>query len=173
MPSEGGWFASHSNIEHSCTLTVKPIGRNIAMGDFKQLPPITAGALSTATLMYPVDLLRALKMSAAAEGRGGTAVTLVKDFYAVRKSHPYSRHTRPSRAVVLMFISRGMGEAAEKMRRWQRMGSTTLVSYLIKCSVSSWLADGLKGFATQGVHVHGAVALPRFEPAETQLSDAR
>eukprot|EP00964_Phaeocystis_antarctica_P117843 scaffold81672_cov52-Phaeocystis_antarctica.AAC.2 len=28
-------------------------------------------------------------------------------------------------------------------------------------------------FATQGVHVHGAVALPRFEPAESQLSGAR
>jgi len=53
------------------------------MGDFKQLPPITAGALSTATLMYPVDLMRALKMSAAAEGRGGTAVQLIKEFHAV------------------------------------------------------------------------------------------
>ena len=28
-------------------------------------------------------------------------------------------------------------------------------------------------FATQGVHVHSAVALPRFEPAESQLSGAR
>ncbi|EKX52218.1 hypothetical protein GUITHDRAFT_84771 [Guillardia theta CCMP2712] len=46
------------------------------------LPPITAGALSTATLMYPVDLLRALKMSAAAEGKGGSTVTLIKNFYA-------------------------------------------------------------------------------------------
>ena len=52
--------------------------------DFRQLPPITAGALATATLMYPVDLLRALKMSAAAEGRGGSAVTLVKEFHAAR-----------------------------------------------------------------------------------------
>lgn len=53
------------------------------MGDFKQLPPITAGALATATLMYPVDLVRALKMSAAAEGKGGTAISLIKDFHAV------------------------------------------------------------------------------------------
>ena len=52
--------------------------------NFRELPPITAGALATATLMYPVDLLRALKMSAAAEGRGGSAVTLVKEFHAAR-----------------------------------------------------------------------------------------
>jgi hypothetical protein len=58
------------------------------MADFKQLPPITAGALSTATLMYPVDLVRALKMSAAAEGKGGTAISLIKDFHAVRESPP-------------------------------------------------------------------------------------
>jgi hypothetical protein len=55
---------------------------------FKELPPITAGALATATLMYPVDLVRALKMSAAAEGKGGTAMTLIKDFHAVRESPP-------------------------------------------------------------------------------------
>jgi len=54
------------------------------MADFKLLPPITAGALSTATLMYPVDLLRALKMSAAAEGRAGSAVQLVKEFHSIR-----------------------------------------------------------------------------------------
>jgi len=53
------------------------------MADFRQLPPITAGALSTATLMYPVDLLRALKMSAAAEGRAGSAAQLVKEFHAI------------------------------------------------------------------------------------------
>ena len=54
------------------------------MADFKQLPPITCGALSTATLMYPVDLVRALKMSAAAEGRGGTAGQLIREFHATR-----------------------------------------------------------------------------------------
>ena len=53
---------------------------------FKELPPITAGALATATLMYPVDLVRALKMSAAAEGKSGTAMSLIKDFHAVRES---------------------------------------------------------------------------------------
>ena len=55
------------------------------MGDFKQLPPITCGALATATLMYPVDLVRALKMSAAAEGRSGSAVQLIKEFHAIRE----------------------------------------------------------------------------------------
>jgi hypothetical protein len=55
---------------------------------FKELPPITAGALATATLMYPVDLVRALKMSAAAEGKGGTAMSLIRDFHAVRESPP-------------------------------------------------------------------------------------
>ena len=54
------------------------------MADFRQLPPITCGALSTATLMYPVDLVRALKMSAAAEGRGGTAGQLIREFHATR-----------------------------------------------------------------------------------------
>jgi len=46
----------------------------------KTLPPITAGALSTATLMYPVDLVRALKMSSA-DGSVGTT-TLLRNFHA-------------------------------------------------------------------------------------------
>jgi solute carrier family 25 (mitochondrial 2-oxodicarboxylate transporter), member 21 len=47
------------------------------------LPPITAGALATATLMYPMDLLRALKMSSAADGNAAASTaTLVKNFYA-------------------------------------------------------------------------------------------
>ena len=49
---------------------------------FAALPPITAGALTTATVMYPVDLLRALKMSAAAEGVKKGTTQLVKDFHA-------------------------------------------------------------------------------------------
>lgn len=44
------------------------------------LPPITLGALSTATIMYPVDLVRALKMSSA-EGNLGT-VQLLRNFHA-------------------------------------------------------------------------------------------
>jgi len=49
---------------------------------FASLPPITCGALATATLMYPVDLMRALKMSAAAEGSSAGTVQLIKNFYA-------------------------------------------------------------------------------------------
>ncbi|KAJ1483002.1 hypothetical protein T484DRAFT_1623477 [Baffinella frigidus] len=49
---------------------------------FATLPPITCGALTTATTMYPVDLLRALKMSAAAEGVSKGTGELVKDFHA-------------------------------------------------------------------------------------------
>jgi len=56
---------------------------------FNQLPPITAGALATATLMYPVDLVRALKMSAAAEGRSGSAVQLIKEFHSIRESRSH------------------------------------------------------------------------------------
>eukprot|EP00729_Bicosta_minor_P021080 gene21080-21034_t len=48
-----------------------------------QLPPITAGALSTAVTMYPVDLVRALTMSAAGDGRAGVGVgTLLREFHA-------------------------------------------------------------------------------------------
>jgi hypothetical protein len=46
------------------------------------LPPITAGALATATLMYPMDLLRALKMSSAADGKATSTAQLIKNFYA-------------------------------------------------------------------------------------------
>mmetsp|Transcript_2448 Transcript_2448/g.5885 ORF Transcript_2448/g.5885 Transcript_2448/m.5885 type:complete len:303 (+) Transcript_2448:40-948(+) len=46
------------------------------------LPPITCGALSTATLMYPVDLVRALKMSAAADGGNQPVSVLLKEFHA-------------------------------------------------------------------------------------------
>ena len=49
---------------------------------FATLPPITCGALTTATTMYPVDLLRALKMSAAAEGVSKGTGELVKEFHA-------------------------------------------------------------------------------------------
>lgn len=47
---------------------------------FETLPPITAGAFSTATIMYPVDLVRALKMSSADAGAG--TATLIKNFHA-------------------------------------------------------------------------------------------
>lgn len=47
---------------------------------FTTLPPITAGALTTAAAMYPVDLLRALRMSSAAEGT--SIVGLVRGFYS-------------------------------------------------------------------------------------------
>lgn len=46
------------------------------------LPPITCGALGTATLMYPVDLMRALKMSAAADGVSKGTLGLLQDFHA-------------------------------------------------------------------------------------------
>jgi len=49
---------------------------------FAALPPITCGALSTATLMYPVDLVRALKMSAAASGQAGSTMDLLRAFHA-------------------------------------------------------------------------------------------
>eukprot|EP00960_Hanusia_phi_P026748 746431-Hanusia_phi.AAC.3 len=48
---------------------------------FATLPPITIAALSTATLMYPVDLVRALRMSAAAEGHAKPTVELLQNFY--------------------------------------------------------------------------------------------
>jgi hypothetical protein len=65
---------------------------------FNQLPPITAGALATATLMYPVDLVRALKMSAAAEGRSGSAVQLIKEFHSIRESRSHLHLLAPPRA---------------------------------------------------------------------------
>mmetsp|Transcript_7933 Transcript_7933/g.19394 ORF Transcript_7933/g.19394 Transcript_7933/m.19394 type:complete len:301 (-) Transcript_7933:251-1153(-) len=46
------------------------------------LPPITCGALTTATAMYPVDVVRALKMSAASDGKKAGTMTLLKDFHA-------------------------------------------------------------------------------------------
>ena len=59
-----------------------------------------------------------------------------------------------------LHIEEGEAEAA-------RAAAATLLSQL--------RADAARvfGFATQGVHVHGAVALPRFKPAENQLSGAR
>uniref|UniRef100_A0A0C3TZS4 Mitochondrial carrier protein n=1 Tax=Guillardia theta (strain CCMP2712) TaxID=905079 RepID=A0A0C3TZS4_GUITC len=48
---------------------------------FATLPPITIAAVSTATLMYPVDLVRALRMSAAAEGRAKPTAELLQNFY--------------------------------------------------------------------------------------------
>jgi len=49
----------------------------------KTLPPITLGAMGTAVTMYPVDLVRALKMSSAASGQGSVGVgTLLKEFHA-------------------------------------------------------------------------------------------
>eukprot|EP00301_Raphidiophrys_heterophryoidea_P020629 c5270_g1_i1.p1 GENE.c5270_g1_i1~~c5270_g1_i1.p1 ORF type:complete len:335 (-),score=62.13 c5270_g1_i1:177-1091(-) len=47
---------------------------------WQTLPPITAGALATATVMYPADLVRALKMSAAAE-QPLPITALLKNFY--------------------------------------------------------------------------------------------
>lgn len=47
------------------------------------LPPITLGALSTATLMYPVDLVRALRMSTANDAAPRTIAALLRDFYAL------------------------------------------------------------------------------------------
>eukprot|EP00286_Rhodomonas_abbreviata_P020067 CAMPEP_0181295364 /NCGR_PEP_ID=MMETSP1101-20121128/4108_1 /TAXON_ID=46948 /ORGANISM="Rhodomonas abbreviata, Strain Caron Lab Isolate" /LENGTH=300 /DNA_ID=CAMNT_0023400111 /DNA_START=18 /DNA_END=920 /DNA_ORIENTATION=- len=49
---------------------------------FAPLPPITCGALSTATMMYPVDLVRALKMSAASSGQAGSTMDLLRAFHA-------------------------------------------------------------------------------------------
>eukprot|EP00300_Choanocystis_sp_HF-7_P033115 c4540_g1_i1.p1 GENE.c4540_g1_i1~~c4540_g1_i1.p1 ORF type:complete len:225 (+),score=45.88 c4540_g1_i1:49-723(+) len=49
---------------------------------FVTLPPITLGALATATIMYPADLVRALKMSSAAEGKQSVP-NLLRNFYQV------------------------------------------------------------------------------------------
>jgi hypothetical protein len=43
------------------------------------LPPITAAAVTCAVLMYPVDVLRALRMASAAEGKQGIG-QIVKNF---------------------------------------------------------------------------------------------
>ena len=45
------------------------------------LPPITLGALTTAAAMYPVDLVRALKMSSAQSGGDASVATLLRDFH--------------------------------------------------------------------------------------------
>jgi solute carrier family 25 2-oxodicarboxylate transporter 21 len=45
------------------------------------LPPITCGAFATATIMYPVDLVRALTMSAAGDGAKQSTVQLIQAFH--------------------------------------------------------------------------------------------
>ena len=46
---------------------------------FSTLPPITAGAASVALIMYPADVMRALKMASAGGGES-SAVVLLKNF---------------------------------------------------------------------------------------------
>eukprot|EP00038_Savillea_parva_P016999 m.18807 g.18807 ORF g.18807 m.18807 type:complete len:302 (+) comp3628_c0_seq1:54-959(+) len=50
-------------------------------GVMQTLPPITLGALTTAAAMYPVDLVRALKMSSAQSGGDASVATLLRDFH--------------------------------------------------------------------------------------------
>eukprot|EP00968_Pinguiococcus_pyrenoidosus_P001260 scaffold57_cov254-Pinguiococcus_pyrenoidosus.AAC.13 len=46
------------------------------------LPPIALAALCTATIMYPVDLVRALKMASVTAGKSETTMQLLKSFRA-------------------------------------------------------------------------------------------
>ena len=50
---------------------------------FQTLPSITLGALATAAVMYPADLVRALKMSSAADAGKQGVPQLLRNFYQV------------------------------------------------------------------------------------------
>ena len=74
---------------------------------------------------YPVDLLRALKMSAAAEGRGGGAVQLVKEFHAVHGLKGFATQGVLPEMMRATYM-RGMSVAPECMRMrctWHLAGS--------------------------------------------------
>ena len=55
---------------------------------FSTLPPIMMSSINTAIMMYPFDVLRALKMAAAGEGRGNASIySLVVQF---KNTHGYA-----------------------------------------------------------------------------------